>query len=231
MYQIDTNALSAGIYTIPQVARLLDVKPWRVRGWVTGYYKMLGRPLIESDFQPIDHHIAVSFVNLIEIRFIAAFSRYGVSVRAIRYMAEEAKRFLRHPHPFATEMIFRTDGRGIFIEAAERTGDPKLYDLRGKNWGIHAILSDAMKNEVVYSDGGLAKAWYPKKNIAPDVVVHPKIAFGQPALDDSGIPTEALYDAYIAEGKNFTRVARWFGIPLKNVKEAIKFELQIRAVH
>lgn len=228
---MNTTLLSTGIYSITQAARLLSIRPDRVRGWVSGYHKMVARPIIESEIAPIDHHIALSFVNLIEIRFIAAFSKYGVSVRSIRFMAEEAKRFLHHPHPFATEMLFRTDGRRIFIEALQKADDPKLYDLKGKNWGIHSVLSAALKKDVLYTDAGVAKAWYPKKDLAPEVVVHPKIAFGQPALDDSGIPTKALYDAYLAEGNNYTKVSRWFGIPTRRVKAAVKFEEELTTVN
>lgn len=228
---MNTNSLSTGIYSIPQAARLLGVPQYRVRGWVRGYYHMVADPIVQSELPTLGNRLAFTFVNLIEMRFIAAFSKYGVQVRSIRHMAVEAKRILNHPHPFATNMIFRTDGRGIFIESAELSGDPALYDLRKKNWAMHPVLSGALKKDVLYSEAGVANAWYPKKELAPEVIVHPKIAFGQPALDDSGIPTEALFDAFLAERKNYSRVARWFGLPVRRVKEAVMFESELRAVH
>lgn len=153
----------------------------------------------------IEHQIALSFINLIEVKFINAFSKYGVAVRSIRHMAEEAKRILNHRHPFATKMIFRTDGRKIFIETAEKTGDKKLYDLRGKNWGIYDVLMDALKKDVIYGPAGVATGWYPRKAFAPNVVLHPKVAFGQPVLEESGVPVEALYEAYRAEGEDIDK--------------------------
>jgi len=225
------NLLSKGIYSIPQASKLLDVSPERLRFWVCGRRTMQASPIIKSELEPIDHQIALSFINLIEIKFINAFSKYGVKVRSIRYMAEEARRVLDHPHPFATDMIFRTDGRKIFIETAEKTGDKKLYDLKGKNWGIYDILMDALKKDVIYGPSGLAERWYPRREAAPNIIVHPKVAFGQPALEESGVPSEALYDSYVAEDEDVDSVARWYAVPAKQVKEAVNFQIKLQTLH
>jgi uncharacterized protein (DUF433 family) len=228
---LNQSQLASGIYSIRQAAGLVGVPAARLRGWVTGYHDMKGTPLIESELSPLSHRVAITFVNLIEARFIDAFSKYGIKVRSIRSMADEAKRFLRHPHPFATEMIFQTDGKKIFIQAAEQTGDPKLYDLKGKNWGIYHVLSRELQKGVRYSSAGLAASWYPKKEIAPRVVVNPKVAFGQPTLQESGVPTAALIEAFTAEGEDYKSVARWFDLPVDQVKEAVRFELQLATMH
>lgn len=226
-----TALLSAGIFTIPMAARLLDMPQQNLRGWVRGYSGTACDPLIPSEFKAISNRIALSFVNLIEARFIAAFASQGVSVRAIRYMVNEAKRVLSHPHPFATEMIFRTDGRTIFMQAADATGDQALYDLRGRNFAIADVLKQEFKKSVIYGGSGIAEAWYPRKEVAPDVLVNPKVCFGQPAMADSGIPTEAIFDAFIAEERNYSGVARWFDIHVDRVKEAVDFELALKTIH
>jgi uncharacterized protein (DUF433 family) len=210
---------------------LLDIPQQNLRGWVRGYHGTKCEPLIQSDLKPIANRIALSFVNLIEARFITAFAKHGVSVLAIRYMADEAERFLSHPHPFATDMIFRTDGRTIFMLAADATGDQALYDLRKHNFGFTQILKAEFKKDVIYGGAGLAEAWYPRKRSTPRVLVNPKIAFGQPAMEDSGIPTEAIYDAFIAEDNDYSAVARWFDIHIDRVREAINFEKKLKTIH
>jgi uncharacterized protein (DUF433 family) len=149
-----------------------------------------------------------------------------VSVKAIRFMAQEARRVLKHPHPFATDFAFRTDRQTIFIEivtqAGSQAGDARLYDLRRRNWAIHDILAPALE-DVTYSDG-LAYRWYPRKQVAPSVVVDPRMAFGSPSLDDSGVPTDALYRAYLAEGQDEQRVALWYEVSVAKVREAVRFE-------
>lgn len=222
-----TSPLSTGIYSIPQAARLIRVHPARLRAWVCGHSGAKSGPLIKTELPVVDHNIALSFVNVIEARFIAEFAKHGVHVRSIRYMAEQAEDYLSTPHPFATDNIFRTDGRKIFIEAANRTGDPKLYDLKSRNWAMHKILKDALLEGVEFS-AGFAEAWFPRRQIAPSVRVSPKVSFGSPALLDSGVPTEALYDALLAEGRDYKSVARWFDLPVQQIEEAVKFEIDLK---
>ena len=226
---MNTSLLSSGIYTIPEAARLIDVHPARLRWWVCPNDD--SRPLIKRDLPVVDHQIALSFVNLIEARFIAAFAGRGVHVRSIRVMAEEAEQMLGTEHPFAKNGMFRTDGRKIYLATGKRTRDPKLYDLKTRNWAMPKILEDRLKMGVEFSASGLANVWYPRKKIAPSVSVSPVVAFGQPKLHASGVPTIAIRDALIAEEMNFGNVARWFEISVDQVKQACRFEESIRTVH
>lgn len=223
--------ISTGIYTIQDASRLLEVSPHKLRGWVCGYHGMIGAPLITSQIPTVEERIAISFVNLIEARFIAMFSRYGVDVRSIRYMVAEAERVLNHPHPFATETIFKTDGKKIFMQAAEETGDPKLYDLKKKNFAIHDVLAAEFKKGVVYSGRGNAESWFPRKESAPNVIVHPHMAFGQPVIKKCGVPTKTLFDAFNAEDGSYESVAYWFDVSEDDVKEAVRFEVSLPSVH
>lgn len=226
---MDTTLLGSGIYSVPQAAMLLDVPVSRVRGWVSGSHG--ARPLIRSELPRAGRQLALSFVNLIEAKFIATFAAKGVSVLSMRYMAEEAARFLGHSHPFATDWIFKTDGRRIFVEAAERAGDPCLYDLKGHNFAMHAIMAQEFKSDVSFSASGLANAWKPRTTIAPSVMLRPKVAFGAPALEKSGVPTEAIYAAFVAEGRDSRVVAKWFDVSADEVKEAVAFEEAVTSCH
>ncbi len=225
------SQLSSGIYSISQAAALLEIPSSRLRGWVCGQSGAKGKPLIKSQVPRVDRSIALSFVNLIEAKFIAAFANKGVSVLSMRYMAEEAERFLSDPHPFATDWMFQTDGKKIFVEAAERANDPCLYDLKGHNFAIHSVLAHEFKDDVKFSANGFAGAWFPRKKIAPEVMVSPKVSFGAPALMSSGVPTEALYDAFVAEEKDADAVARWFDLPAKEVRQAVAFEANLKSLH
>ncbi len=221
------DLLEAGIYTVSDASKLLGVSNQKVNGWVFGYQNTHSAPIAPSQLDKIDGQKAMTFVNLMEARFIAAFAKHGVSVRAMRLMAEEAKRFLNVPHPFATDMLFKTDGRKIFIEVAESAEDKALYDLGGKNWAFHNILAEGLKDEVLYGPSGYAMAWAPRRGVAPNVLVDPRKAFGQPVLKDSGVPTRALFDAFNAEDETYESVAHWYDVPVEQVKEAVKFEFDL----
>lgn len=228
---MQSSLLSTGIYSISQAATLLNIHPLRLRGWVCGKRDAKHGPLIRTQLPRVDRRIALSFVNLIEAKFIAAFAVRGVSVLSIRYMAEEAERFLEHPHPFATDWIFTTDGKRIFARSAERANDPCLYDLKGRNYAMNDILGREFMEDVQFSASGLAGTWFPRKEIAPSVLVNPKISFGAPALESSGVPTEALCASYLAEDCDARAVARWFEVPEDEVLQAVYFETSLKHTH
>jgi len=162
-----------------------------------------------------------------EIRFLQHFSVLGVKMQAIRVMAQEAQRIIQHPHPFATKTVFTTDGRKIFADIAESTGDKKLYDLKAKNWAFLEIIEQSLNREVIYDPSGDAAAWHPRSDVAPNVIIHPKVAFGQPVLEQERVPTQTLFDAYQVEGETVRTVSAWFCVSPERVTEAVRFETDL----
>lgn len=225
------NYLRSGVYSISEAAKLIDAPRQRLRRWIHGDahgYNVV--PLIKNELPDIDGHIAMSFINLIEALFISRFVQEGVHVRSIRAMAEEAKNFLDNDHPFATNILFKTDGRDIFAEVARKTRDKKLYSLRKHNWALEPIIGPSLKAAVTYGPNRLAHSWYPNKQQAPHVVVNPSVSFGQPVLADTGIPTRTLYNSYVAEGRKADIVAHWYEVDKRKVMEAVRFEENLARV-
>lgn len=218
--------IERGLYTVGDAARLLRVSPQKVRGWISGYPGTMAAPILNNDIGWLDDSLAFSFANLMEIRFIQHFAALKVKVVSIRRMAEEAALILKHPHPFATKTVFQTDGKKIFAEIAEETGDKKLYDLRAKNWAMLKMIEQSLHSEVTYDPSGDAAIWLPRREI-PNVVIQPHVAFGQPSIKDEGIPTRVLYESVQAEKDDFESVAKWFGIPAECVRDAVKFEINL----
>ena len=214
-------SLSSGIFTIPQAAALLGMKSTKLRSWVTGRRGAREKPLIKSDFAPIGHHIAISFVNLIEAKFIEFFVRNGVPAREIRRMAETAERLLNTGHPFATKAMFASDAAKIFLREQDR--ETTLYDLLGNNYCLYPIFRDALRKDLEFDASGIAGLWRPRSAEAPNIVVNPRVAFGAPTLAKSGVPVEALYNAYVAEDRDAATVAAWYEVPESEVLEAVKF--------
>jgi uncharacterized protein (DUF433 family) len=218
--------LDKGLYTVGDAARLLRVSPRRVRGWIAGYPKTKADPILRNDVGWLDDSLAFSFANLMEIRFIEHFTALKVRTATIREMAREAERILRHPHPFATKTVFQTDGRKIFAETAQATGDKRLYDLRAKNWAMLTVIEQSLHREVGYNPAGDAAQWLPRPEL-PSIVIHPMVAFGQPVLKEEQIPTRAIYEAFQAEGDDADSVAKWFQINPQRVRDAVEFELNL----
>lgn len=141
---------------------------------------------------------------------------------------DEAKHLLAHPHPFATRIIFRTDGKKIVAEIARKNGVDDIYDLKTRNYEMKIVVMASLKEDVIYDPAGDAIAWRPRPRLAPNVVVHPHSSFGHPILKASRIPTETLARAMKAE-RSAKVVSELFEVPERQVREAIKFEQHLRA--
>lgn len=220
------NLLETGIFSVSEAAELVGASERRIRGWVSGYPDG-AKPMIDNDLGWIDGRLAFSFTNLMELRFIAFFATAGVKVQHIRAIMGEVKRSLNHPHPFATNIVFKTDGRKIVAEIGRRNGVKQIFDLKSKNFEMHTIILESLMHDVEYDPMGDAQSWRPRAKIAPNVIIHPKFAFGRPVLRDSGIPTQTLALAVVSEG-SAQAVADWYDVPLTRVREAVKFETQLR---
>lgn len=220
------DLLEAGIYTIPEVAELVNAPQAAVRVWVEGHTGKQD-PVIDNQLGRVGGKTAVSFANLMELRFIARFSAAGVGLREIRAIMKEASETLKHPHPFATRTVFKTDGRKIVADIARRNGLNLIYDLKTKNYEMPSVVMKSFKENVLFDPEGEVMAWTPRPDIAPNVIIHPKFSFGQPILDDSHIPTATIAKTAKVEG-NTRFVAEIFEIPEKHVRQAVKFERDLR---
>jgi uncharacterized protein (DUF433 family) len=220
------SLLEAGIYTVPAAAELVEAPPQLVRIWVGGH-KGKQYPVIQNALGKVEGKVAVSFSNLMELRFVSVFHGAGVKLRDIRAIMHEVREALDHPHPFATKIVFRTDGRKIVAAIAAKNGVDNIYDLKSKNYEMHPVVMKSLKDDVIYDPAGDAVSWRPRRKIAPSVVVHPVFSFGQPILEHSRIPTATLAGAVKAE-RSAKAVAWMYELSEQQVKQAVKFEQELR---
>jgi uncharacterized protein (DUF433 family)/DNA-binding transcriptional MerR regulator len=222
------DLLRTGIFTARDTAALIGVSRQKIRAWVTGWPRRSLPPIVDNDLGWVDRRLAFSFANLMELRFIAFFEGAGVKLHEIRNIMDEVRKEINRPHPFATDVVFKTDGVKIVAEIAHRNGVADFYDLRSRNYEIGIIVYTTLKEGVVFDPMGDAEAWFPRQQLAPNVIVHPRLSFGRPVLKGNGIPTEAIVGAARAEG-SIDAAAELFEIPLAIAKEAVSFEEHLRA--
>src|SRR5436190_1519894 len=147
------NLIETGIYTVAEAAVLIGTTQRKVRGWVEGYE---GRDaaLIDNELGWLDGRLAFSFTNLMEIRFVAFFVKAGVKLRHIRSIMDDVKREFHHPHPFATQTVFRTDGKKIVAEIAKLNGVKDIYDLKSRNFEMRPVVLMSLMEDVEYDPQG-----------------------------------------------------------------------------
>lgn len=227
------NLISVGLYTFQEASRLTNASPQDLRRWLNGYsHKVLhseGRvkhaPLWETELaeQEIE---GISFHDLLEVRFVQAFRKHGVSLQTIRAASEQARALFNHPYPFTCKR-FQTDGRSIFATAMEETGETELLDLAKRQFAFTKIIEPSLYRGIEFGSDELASHWYPMPR-SKAVVLDPRIAFGKPVVTSGNIRTSILYDAFKAE-ENKPFVAKLYDVPLSAVESAIRFEERLAA--
>ncbi|TGP18100.1 MULTISPECIES: hypothetical protein [unclassified Mesorhizobium] len=221
------DLLGGGIFTLPETAELVEAPQGSVRIWVNGR-KGRQQPVIENQLGRVAGKVAINFTNLMELRFVARFVNNGVRLNEIRSIMQEAKDTLAHPHPFATRIVFQTDGKKIVAAITRKHGVELVYeDLKSKNFEMPVVVMPSLKEDVVFDPAGNMVAWYPRKEIAPSVIVHPRFSFGRPTLQESHIPTERLAHAVKIEG-SVGVVADQFEVSEDQVSEAVRFQADLR---
>lgn len=218
-----------GLYTVGDAARLTEVEPSRVRGWVQGYHQGKGKrrraAVVDHRLPDVEGKTALSFRELIEVRFIRHFLRAGVPWPVIRRTAAEARRELLGGDD--ARLRFSTDGVTIFADALARDGDRRARDLVANQYVMLRIMEPSIKNEFDLDADDMIRAWMPRQETRL-VTVDPRHSFGRP-LVPPGIPTATLNDALIAEHGRIDRVAALFATTEEAVRQAVAFEMMLAA--
>ncbi|MGH7983381.1 MAG: hypothetical protein ACREFF_09595 [Candidatus Udaeobacter sp.] len=221
--------LNTGLYTVPEAARLTRVSVGKVRRWLKGYDFRSGESVRHSDavwqgeLQPIENKLALSFRDLLELRFVDAFIRAGVSWRTMRRAHRKAQAKLKTTHPFCSNRIF-TDGRAILLRQGEEDSDQALIDLVNDQAEFARIV-EPFRKELEFSGSDIV--WWPLGK-ERQIVVDPKRNFGQPSAAHSGVPTRVLARSVKTNG-SVEAVSHWFEVSEGEVRDALEFEARLAA--
>jgi uncharacterized protein (DUF433 family) len=229
-----SSPLARGFYTVGDAARLIpNASSNRIYNWLNPYHGEEDA-LISREYDPIANAQELSFLDLMEVRFVEYFRNAGVSVRSLRKAAERARKYFHTDKPFATsDFSFVTDGKSLFVEsvlkpAAREADDKTLWGLLTEQYEMYGVIKESLLQGVQFNPKSkLAETWRPRPRSHPHIIIDPKVAFGQPTFE-ARVTTAALYDAWFAENENLAEVAYWFELPETAVREAIQFERQLR---
>ena len=222
--------LGKGLYTLPEAAILLGARRRNVNRWMKGYnYSRAGvscrsDALWVTDIPRIEDQVELSFRDLIELRFVLAFTKAGLGLKAIRNCLHYARECIQSDRPFSTGQ-FRTDGQTIFLESLRTSGDTRLLDLKKRQYAFKAVVEQTFRD--LDLEGDAVVRWHPFRG-KQTIVIDPTRSFGQPITAVSGVPTVALADAVAAEG-SVDRVAQLFEVTPDEVRDAVRYETELQA--
>lgn len=229
MHERERNLLNTGLYTVPEAARLTRVSVGKIRRWLKGYNFRSGKSIHHSDavwqgeLEPLESKLALSFRDLLELRFVDAFIQTGVGWRTMRRAHAKAQDELKTTHPFCSNRI-ATDGKNILLRQAEEDSDEALVNLVTNQKEFSRIVQGFLK-ELEFS--GKDIIWWPLGK-ERQIVLDPKRNFGQPSAARSGVPTSVLARSVKTNG-SVEAVSHWFEVSEGEVRDAVEFEMRLAA--
>lgn len=196
----------------------------KLRGWLNGWGNSAAGPIVDRDFKNTS---TISFLDLMEMRFIEAFRRQGVSMQTLRAAAARARKEWDQPHPFALSRAkYLTDRRSVFAQVAKQQGDRVTWDMASGQHEMWDVIEATIAKGVEFDPASdLARRWHPLPAEFPSISIDPAVAFGKPALTKERIPTATILRMWKAEGGNFDRVASAFEIDPDAVRAAVEYEI------
>jgi len=227
---MSTAAFGIGAYSPPEAARLTGVPASALRRWLFGYsYDHHGpqttqAPLWTPEYGTEQEEPVLGFRDLIEARMVGNLRRLGIGMPTIRACLRTAAEIAQDDHPFSSAS-FRTDGKRLFLERVGDDGKHDVIDLRSQQHAFAKVIERSFLD--LEFDEHRATRWFllPQKQT---IVADPERSFGQPIANESGIPTKRLAEAVGAEG-SVEKVAKLFEIATATVRDALKFESQLKA--
>jgi uncharacterized protein (DUF433 family) len=210
------GTIGTGIYTPREVAAFAGIRTRRLKDWLSASGK-LGPIIARED----DHGPSLTFLDLIEVLFVKSFLDQGVKMRTIHEAAKQAVTLFGHHHPFAVRR-FETDGRKIFATLAHKDkATNSMLDVVDNQAVFASVLARYIR-QIDYDKLGDASRWWPLGKDQP-IFADPEFSFGAPLTKSGHVPTYAIHSALEA-GDTAEMVARWFEIPLEEVRAAERFQ-------
>lgn len=221
-----------GIYSFARAAEIVGVSPQSLRQWTLGRRSrresVSARPLVRLDIPELEGERVLSFLNLVEVKLLSEFRRLDLPLQYIRQVVDVLEQSYDMTHPLACRRL-QTDGRSIFAEIDE-SGQFACIEIAGRKPN-HVVFEDVIRplfKEIDFAGSlGLARRWYPLGR-GGGIVVDPAVAFGEPVLQTSGIPTRALARQVSVAGDSVDAVALWYEVPKDAVQTALTYESGLR---
>lgn len=219
--------IGKGLYTISEASFITGIKKESIRRWIKGYKyslrsnKLQAKPVFDKDYPDSLDKVVLSFLDIIELKFIQSFRNHGVKWSVIREAAAIAERLLQNTHPFATRKFY-TDTKTILVKIADESGEVELIDMIKSQLVLDKIVEPLLHECLDFDIDEMASRWWPLgKN--GRIVIDPKLNFGKPVIDTFNIPTETIYSSFLVE-RSIKTVADWYEIDEDSIRRAIEYE-------
>ena len=215
-------------YGFPEAGELIARPANTVRRWSLGNKRTYrGTPTLDSPLIKIDGEsgrdcVPLSFLNLLELRFLASY-REEASLPAIRHALEYAAEQLGVVRPLL-EAEFAIHGKELFLRYAKEGGE--AYFVNASRNGQIAAWPDSAEyllESLDYdSQEKAAYRWWPLGKSKP-VILDTRLSGGLPATASSGVRTSSIASR-ARRGWSEEAIASDVAADLEEVRAALELE-------
>ena len=211
-------SIGIGLYTIPDVATILNLDRTFVRRWLREYW--------ENQFKQKRRSYAswgngrekvIHFFTLIEFYVFYQLRKQGVSAQNIAKSHEIISQELNTSFPFANSVIL-TDGKKIFYTTND--GDLIINADKSKQINFKSIIEEFCHKIDFDKELNALRYWPLGKE--KNIVVDPHHQLGQPTVKNTNILAETLYKMYTS-GEKISFISSLYDVTENDVKASIEF--------
>lgn len=208
------EALRRGLYSLTELTRYLNLRTEKTLSAATvARWARMGLTAVKHRRYRPDY----SFADLISMFVVRNLVGLGLRLTEIRHTELFLRERFGHAHPFLSVRL-KTDGVDVFYEASPGIAEQLTAANR---WG-QEVLRPAIfaALEGVTYDNAVAVAWTPISN----VVLDPKIQFGEPCIAGTAVTTGHLAELANRSEINSADLARMYQLDENLVLIALRFE-------
>lgn len=212
-------------YTVPEAAEFIARPTSTVRRWALGHLRThkgqqrRDKPLIIVD-GGAGEPIPLSFLNLLELRFLAAY-RQRVPLQSIRRALDFAGSELGIDRPLLSAE-FKVHGKSLFMRFAAEGEDAYLLNASKRGQLAWPATLDEFIETIDYEEA-TAHRWWPLGRTEP-VIVDTFLNGGRPSTALAGVRTNAIAVQRQKEGLHVPDIAYDVGATEDEVRAALRFE-------
>ena len=208
--------IGLGVYTPQEAALYAGVSSRKLSRWLYG--TSVSEPILASQLR---QERLVSFLDLIQSKSISEARRLGVSFQKIREAIDVAKKHHNIEFPLAHRYALVEFGNELHIHNhdAERI---TTVTGKAKHQTLMAQIVTKFMRDLEFNAEGVVEKYTPFESNGIQIVLNPKVQFGQPLVGKTGYRADILNKAYLAEG-SYGSVADEFGVDMEEVKTAILY--------
>lgn len=222
-----------GIYVAPEAALYLTATLKRDVPTTAQVRPVSSRNLIRwirvgLTFPELAHisgkELLMTFEDVVSMRVIALLRALGVTWPKIHRAEQWLREQTNYPRPFAIQRVW-TETKDVFADfpgalvAASRQGQLAFIEVFGQ------YLQPVGDMTFVRRDGlYVARTWTPHV----DVLINPKIQFGEPCVRGTRIPTRTLWRMWNG-GDSIPYLVRAFELSDQQIEHALEWEDRLSA--